>query len=88
MTAPELQQIFRELPAGPFVVHVSERTPIEVAHSDFASIAPGGAVLSAWDTAKAISILSMRPRSRASISKPQPRLLEADSVFSFGCGRR
>jgi len=51
MTANELQGIFRELPAGPFTVHIAERTPIEVSHSDFAMLKPDGGVLSVWDTA-------------------------------------
>jgi hypothetical protein len=50
MTAHELQEIFRQLPAGAFTVHVVERTPIEVAHSDFASVSPGGTVVTVWDT--------------------------------------
>lgn len=49
MTPPELQDIFRKMPAGAFTVHVIERTPIGVAHSDFASISPRGAALSVWD---------------------------------------
>ena len=49
MTAHELQELFRELPAGAFTVHVAERTPLSVTHSDYASISPGGAVLSVWD---------------------------------------
>jgi len=49
MTAHELQEIFRELPAGPFTVHIAERTPIEVSHTDFAMLSPSGGVLNAWD---------------------------------------
>ncbi|HYR57399.1 MAG TPA: hypothetical protein VEO95_02170, partial [Chthoniobacteraceae bacterium] len=44
------QKVFRELPAGPFIVHITERTPIEVKHSDFAAISPDGGVLTAWDS--------------------------------------
>jgi len=50
MTAHELQEIFRELPAGTFTVHVAERTPINVSHNDFAMLKPDGGVLSVWDT--------------------------------------
>lgn len=49
MSAHELQEIFRELPPGPFTVHIVERTPIEVAHADFAAIKPDGGVLTVWD---------------------------------------
>ena len=49
MTAHELQRIYRELPAGPFTVHIAERTPIEIAHSDFVAIAPDGTGLAAYD---------------------------------------
>ena len=49
MTAKELQAIFRELPAGAFTIHIIERTPIEVAHSDFAALKPDGGVLTVWD---------------------------------------
>jgi hypothetical protein len=71
MTAHELQRIYRELPAGSFVVHIAERTPIEVSHSDFASISPDGAVLSAWDAKRwfhhvdAISITRIQYRTPA-----------------------
>jgi len=49
MTAHELHEIFRERPPGPFTVHIVERTPIEVAHSDFAALKPDGGVLTVWD---------------------------------------
>lgn len=49
MTAHELQEIFRELPAGSFTVHIAERSPIEVSHSDFAMLSPSGGLLSVWD---------------------------------------
>jgi hypothetical protein len=73
MTAHELQQIFHELPAGPFVVHVAERTPIEVGHSDFASIAPGGAVLSAWDTASHFHFIDSSSITRITFQAPAPQ---------------
>ena len=49
MNALELQEIFRQLPAGPFTVHIVERTPVEVRHSDFAAISPTGGLLTVWD---------------------------------------
>jgi hypothetical protein len=49
MNATELHEVFRELPAGPFTVHVAERTPVEVRHSDFAAISPTGGLLTVWD---------------------------------------
>ncbi len=49
MNAQELQDIFRQLPAGSFTIHLVEFTPIEVTHSDFASVSPTGHMLTAWD---------------------------------------
>jgi hypothetical protein len=49
MNANELQEIFRELPVGPFTVHVAERTPIAIAHTDFAMLSPTGGLLTVWD---------------------------------------
>ena len=49
MNAHELQNIFRELPTGPFTVHVAERTPIAIAHTDFAMLSPSGGMLTVWD---------------------------------------
>ena len=70
MNAHELQNIFHELPAGPFTVHVAERTPIEVTHSDFASIAPGGAVLSAWDTEGHFHFIDAHSITRITVQTP------------------
>lgn len=50
MNAHELQEIFRQIPAGSFAVHVAERPPIAVTHRDFASVSPSGSVLTVWDT--------------------------------------
>jgi hypothetical protein len=47
--AHELQNIFRELPDGPFTVHVAERTPIGIAHADFDMLSPSGGLLTVWD---------------------------------------
>ena len=49
MTAHDLQEIFRQLPAGPLTVHVAERTPIEVSHNDFAMLSPTGGIMNVWD---------------------------------------
>lgn len=49
MNATELEEIFRELPAGPFTVHIAERTPIGILHTDFAAISPTGGLLTVWD---------------------------------------
>ena len=73
MTSHELQEIFRELPAGPFVVHIAERTPLEVTHSDFASIAPGGAVLSVWDAEGHFHFIDALSITRITIQAPATR---------------
>lgn len=49
MNAHELEEIFREMPAGPLTVHVAERTPIAIAHTDFAMLSPTGNLLTVWD---------------------------------------
>jgi hypothetical protein len=49
MTTHELREVFRDLPAGTFTVHVAERTPVAVAHTDFANISPSGGMLVVWD---------------------------------------
>ena len=72
MIAHELQELFRELPAGVFTVHLAERTPVEVPHSDFASISPSGTVFTVWDTeghfhwidAAAITRITLRAASQ------------------------
>lgn len=73
MTAHELQEIFRELPAGPFTVHIAERTPIEVSHSDFSSIAPGGAVLSVWDAEGHFHFIDALSITRITLQAPATR---------------
>jgi len=49
MTAEELKTALDELPPGPFTVHLSERTPLEALHTDYAMIAPGGHWLNVHD---------------------------------------
>jgi hypothetical protein len=70
MSARELQELFRQLPAGPFTVHVIERTPIEVAHSDFASISPDGGVLSTWDVDRHFHFIDAHSITRITIPAP------------------
>ena len=70
MMTHELQAVFRELPAGPFTVHVAERTPIEVAHSDFASISPDGTVLSTWDVARHFHFIDAHSITRITLPAP------------------
>lgn len=73
MTAHELQALFRELPAGPFTIHVAERTPIEVAHSDFASISPDGGMLSTWDLDRHFHFIDALSITRITIQAPVAR---------------
>ena len=49
MMPHEIQEIFRELPTGSFTVHIVERTPIEIPHTDFAMLSPDGGILTVWD---------------------------------------
>ena len=70
MTAHELQEIFRELPAGTFTLHVAERTPIEVSHTDFAMLSPGGEVLIVWDTERHLHYINAPAITRIAIKAP------------------
>jgi hypothetical protein len=49
MTAEQLKTTLRELPAGPFVVHLKELTPIHALHTDYAMTSPEGTILNAHD---------------------------------------
>ncbi|HYR58283.1 MAG TPA: hypothetical protein VEO95_06635 [Chthoniobacteraceae bacterium] len=72
MTAEELKTTLRELPAGPFVVYLKERTPIHALHTDYAMTSPEGTILNVhdkermhWIEAKSITrITCSRPKQR------------------------
>ena len=50
MFPEELKTALRDLPPGPFTVHLKERTPIEALHTDYAMVSPNGLTLNVWDT--------------------------------------
>ena len=58
MTAEEIKEAFREVPPGPFTIHVAERTPIEVLHTDFAMHSPSGRTLTVYDTERHLHIIN------------------------------
>ncbi len=73
MTSHQLQEIFRELPAGPLTVQVAERTPIEVSHSDFAMISPGGEILTLWDSDGHLHHINAPSVTRITLPKISPQ---------------
>lgn len=69
MTAEELKTALSELPPGPFVIHLSERTPIEALHTDYAMIAPNGHWLNVHD-AERMHWIEVRSIIRISCKTP------------------
>lgn len=49
MSPLEFTTVLRQLPAGPFTLHVAERTTIEISHSDFAMLSPDTGILNVSD---------------------------------------
>ncbi len=52
MTSEQVKAVLADLPAGPFTVHVKERTPIEALHTDYAMLSPSGRTLNVYDAEK------------------------------------
>jgi hypothetical protein len=74
MTAEEIKEAFRTIPAGPFTIHVAERTPIDVLHTDFAMVSPSGRTLVAYDTERHLHYIEADSVTRISHELPAERV--------------
>jgi hypothetical protein len=73
MSAEEIKEKLREMPPGPFTVHVAERTPIDVMHADFAMLSPSGRTLMVYDTERRMHHINADSITRISHEMPAER---------------
>jgi len=73
MTAEEIKEAIRAIPPGSFTIHVAERTPIEVLHTDFAMLSPSGRTLTAYDTERHLHHINADAITRISHELPAER---------------
>ena len=69
MTGTELSNILNEIPPGPFTVHVAEKTPIEVLHTDFAMFSPNRETLVVYNTKGGMNYIDVAEITRLSRGK-------------------
>ena len=48
MTAEELKTALRELPPGPFTIHLKDGSQFQALHTDYAMTSPGGTILNVY----------------------------------------
>ena len=73
MSADEIREALREMPPGPFTVHLEERTQLEILHTDFAMLSPMGRVLTAYDAERHMHHINTESITRISHDVPADR---------------
>ena len=73
MTGTELRNILNDIPPGPFTVHVAEKTPIEVLHTDYAMTSPNRETLIVYNTKGGMNYIDVAEITRISRGKPKGR---------------
>ena len=72
MSADEIRETLREMPPGPFTVHLEERTHLDV-HTDFAMLSPTGRTLTAYDSERHLHHINTDSITRINHELPAER---------------